>query len=470
MGPVQQNTESRLVPNGYCSYLYPSRKILAMEMAAATIKHAIAATPLLVCPGMSLSFFKIFKPKSSRSQIKNPKIKQQIQSWYNNKKQQPQDHRNGNDKKQPRVSPFRWAVAKAYLDFDKNQSQVRSIRFTKKSNTEHQDDQGFLIPAYVLQEDTIWRIPGLGSTKSGHPSAVDCPTRCGGHIARVAHGFCWRFPFPFAGSFAGPAGGSGGYVDCIAPCTVCPVYIKKKKPAVKSYHPWQQNKEYNMFIPQPVYEQGSTRDPRNASQSQPMINILSQGNMTEIKEGYRPTANPIPKGGIQTMGRKTDQARKKTCRQEDSKKWNPNHGQSPTVKMTEIKEGYRPTAEPIPKSGIQIMGRVPFSSRFQRVGSKLWVTDPNNCMPAKFNIKYNAKFNAKSSAMFAVNSNVWLKCLVWRQSSMSSWISEFKAKSKVEFSTKVGFPSLIPSLLPEFDDKINAVPYKSDYAFNSKKN
>ncbi|KAI9030969.1 hypothetical protein CLU79DRAFT_732288, partial [Phycomyces nitens] len=59
-------------------------------------------------------------------------------------------------------------------------------------------------------------------------------------------------------------------VDCIAPCTVCPVYIKKKNPAVKSYHPWQQNKEYNLFIPQPVYEQGSTRDPRNASQSQPM--------------------------------------------------------------------------------------------------------------------------------------------------------------------------------------------------------
>ncbi|KAI9012471.1 hypothetical protein CLU79DRAFT_722241 [Phycomyces nitens] len=50
--------------------------------------------------------------------------------------------RNGNDKKQPRVSPSRWAMAKAYLDFDKNQSRVRSIRFTKKSNTGHQDDQG----------------------------------------------------------------------------------------------------------------------------------------------------------------------------------------------------------------------------------------------------------------------------------------------------------------------------------------
>ncbi|KAI9012469.1 hypothetical protein CLU79DRAFT_848501 [Phycomyces nitens] len=85
--------------------------------------------------------------------------------------------------------------------------------------------------------------------------------------------------------------------------------------------------------------------------------------------------------------------------QADSKEWDPNHGQSPTVK----------------------------------------VTDPNNCMPAKFNTKYNAKFNAKSSVMFAVKFNVWLKCLVWKQSSMSSWISEFKAKSKVEFSTKLDF-------------------------------
>ncbi|KAI9020285.1 hypothetical protein CLU79DRAFT_756535, partial [Phycomyces nitens] len=58
-----------------------------------------------------------------------------------------------------------------------------------------------------------------------------------------------------------------------------PFKSRKKNPAVKSYHPWQQNKEYNLFIPQPVYEQGSTRDPRNASQYQPMINILSQGNV-----------------------------------------------------------------------------------------------------------------------------------------------------------------------------------------------
>ncbi|KAI9024283.1 hypothetical protein CLU79DRAFT_844928 [Phycomyces nitens] len=123
-------------------------------------------------------------------------------------------------------------------------------------------------------------------------------------------------------------------------------------------------------------------------------------------------------------------SRGKTHSKDDSKKLNPDHGQSPTVK----------------------------------------VTDPNNCMPTKFKTKYNAKFNAKSSVMFAVNSNVWPKCLVWKQSSMSSWISEFNAKFQVEFSTKVGFPSLIPSLLPEFDDKINAVPYKSDYAFNSKKN
>ncbi|KAI9033965.1 hypothetical protein CLU79DRAFT_714785 [Phycomyces nitens] len=168
--------------------------------------------------------------------------------------------------------------------------------------------------------------------------------------------------------------------------------------------------------------------------------------MTEIKEGYRPTSKPIPKGGIQTMG-KVPQSRDKDplpsrfqkveskpwteshC-QADSKEWDPNHGQSPTVK----------------------------------------VTDPNNCMPAKFNTKYNAKFNAKSSAMFAVKSNVWLKCLVWKQSSMSSRISEFNAKFQVEFSTKVGFPSLIPSLLPEFDDKINAVPYESNYEFDSKKN
>ncbi|KAI9010958.1 hypothetical protein CLU79DRAFT_848822 [Phycomyces nitens] len=148
--------------------------------------------------------------------------------------------------------------------------------------------------------------------------------------------------------------------------------------------------------------------------------------MAENKEGYRPTANPIPKGGIQTMGR-VPQSRKgidplpsrfqrvgskswtESHFQADSKEWDPNHGQSPTVK----------------------------------------VTDPNNCMPAKFNTKYNAKFNAKSSAMLAVKSNVWLKlfsafqstvqCLVWKQSSMSSWISEFKAKSKVEFSTKLDF-------------------------------
>ncbi|KAI9014533.1 hypothetical protein CLU79DRAFT_721634 [Phycomyces nitens] len=59
----------------------------------------------------------------------------------------------------------------------------------------------------------------------------------------------------------------------------------------------------------------------------------------------------------------------KTHYQTDSKEWNPNHGQSSTVK----------------------------------------VTDPNNYMPAKFNTKYNAKFNAKSSAMFAVKSNAWLK-------------------------------------------------------------
>ncbi|KAI9027587.1 hypothetical protein CLU79DRAFT_832955 [Phycomyces nitens] len=133
--------------------------------------------------------------------------------------------------------------------------------------------------------------------------------------------------------------------------------------------------------------------------------------------------------------------------------------------MTEIKEGHRPTAKSIPKGGIQAMSRVPQSrkgidplpSRFQKVESKPWLeshsqadskrrnpdhgqsptfkaTDPTNCISAKFNTKSNAKLNAKSSAMFAVKSNVWLKA-----SSMSSRISEFNAKFEVEFSTKLDF-------------------------------
>ncbi|KAI9005785.1 hypothetical protein CLU79DRAFT_849986 [Phycomyces nitens] len=125
----------------------------------------------------------------------------------------------------------------------------------------------------------------------------------------------------------------------------------------------------------------------------------------------------------------------------------------PASRMTELEEGYRPTAEPIPKSGIQIMGKVLQSSRFQRVESKPWVdshnqgkthcradskkwnpdhgqsptvkvTDPNNCMPTK----YNAKFNAKSSAMFAVKSNVWLKCIP-KHGSVSSLEAKFNVES-----------------------------------------
>ncbi|KAI9008884.1 hypothetical protein CLU79DRAFT_849403 [Phycomyces nitens] len=38
------------------------------------------------------------------------------------------------------------------------------------------------------------------STKSGHPSAADCPAQCGGHIVQVAHGFCWRLSLSPAGS------------------------------------------------------------------------------------------------------------------------------------------------------------------------------------------------------------------------------------------------------------------------------
>ncbi|KAI9006278.1 hypothetical protein CLU79DRAFT_780367, partial [Phycomyces nitens] len=71
-------------------------------------------------------------------------------------------------------------------------------------------------------------------------------------------------------------------VDCITPCTVSPVYIKKKIRLSNSIIRGNQNKEYNLFIPQSVYEQGSTRYPRNASQSQPMINILSQGNVKTL--------------------------------------------------------------------------------------------------------------------------------------------------------------------------------------------
>ncbi|KAI9025369.1 hypothetical protein CLU79DRAFT_718035 [Phycomyces nitens] len=141
-------------------------------------------------------------------------------------------------------------------------------------------------------------------------------------------------------------------------------------------------------------------------------------------------------------------------------------------------------------------GQDPLPSRFQKVESKSWteshsqgwnlshgqsptikVTDPNNCIPAKFKTKYNAKFNAKSSAMFAVKSNVWLKCIP-KHSSVSSLEAKFnveldfrvqgQVQSRVQY--KVGFPSLIPSLLPEFDDKINAVPYESNYEFDSKKN
>ncbi|KAI9022960.1 hypothetical protein CLU79DRAFT_845437 [Phycomyces nitens] len=212
-----------------------------------------------------------------------------------------------------------------------------------------------------------------------------------------------------------------------------------------------------------------------------VVDCIIPCTMTEIKEGYRPTAKPIPKGGIQTMG-KVPQSR-----------WNPYHGQSPTVKTTETKEGYRPTAKSIPKCGIQIMDRVPQSrkginplpSRFQKVEfrplaeshGQVKVTGPNNCMPVKFNTKYNAKFNAKSSAMFAVRSNVWLKCIP-KHSSVSSLEAKFnveldfrvqgQVQSRVKY--KVGFPSLIPSLLPEFDDKINAVPYESNYEFDSKKN
>ncbi|KAI9027445.1 hypothetical protein CLU79DRAFT_716985 [Phycomyces nitens] len=100
------------------------------------------------------------------------------------------------------------------------------------------------------------------------------------------------------------------------------------------------------------------------------------------------------------------------------------------------------------------MGIDPLQSRFQKMESRpraesySQVTDPTNCISAKLNTKSYAKFNAKSSDMFAVKSNVWLKasvlqstvqCLVCKQSSMSSWISEFNAKFEVEFSTKLDF-------------------------------
>ncbi|KAI9023606.1 hypothetical protein CLU79DRAFT_718764 [Phycomyces nitens] len=78
-------------------------------------------------------------------------------------------------------------------------------------------------------------------------------------------------------------------------------------------------------------------------------------------------------------------AQPRTHCQPDSKGRNPTHGQTPTVKMTEIEEGYKPTANPIPKGGIQPMGRVPQSrrlksrkgndplpSRFQRAESNPW--------------------------------------------------------------------------------------------------
>ncbi|KAI9025341.1 hypothetical protein CLU79DRAFT_844708 [Phycomyces nitens] len=98
--------------------------------------------------------------------------------------------------------------------------------------------------------------------------------------------------------------------------------------------------------------------------------------------------------------KKTDQARKKTCRQEDSKKWNPNHGQSPTVKMTGIKEGYRPTVKPVPKEPNLCLTKTKSQS-------------PKNQISNVYLQKSNAKFKSKSSAKFncmaqgEVRSNVW---------------------------------------------------------------
>ncbi|KAI9013430.1 hypothetical protein CLU79DRAFT_862856 [Phycomyces nitens] len=43
---------------------------------------------------------------------------------------------------QPRVSPSRWAEGKGCLDLYCDQEHIRSIRFTKKSNTGHQENQG----------------------------------------------------------------------------------------------------------------------------------------------------------------------------------------------------------------------------------------------------------------------------------------------------------------------------------------
>ncbi|KAI9022277.1 hypothetical protein CLU79DRAFT_719238 [Phycomyces nitens] len=43
---------------------------------------------------------------------------------------------------QPRVSPSRWAEGKGYLDLYCDQEHIRSVRFTKKSNTGHQENQG----------------------------------------------------------------------------------------------------------------------------------------------------------------------------------------------------------------------------------------------------------------------------------------------------------------------------------------
>ncbi|KAI9033822.1 hypothetical protein CLU79DRAFT_830189 [Phycomyces nitens] len=398
IGPVYQETESRQVPNGhpYDHRLVPHDSGNGDGSSSTNQRRKQTAKSNSQNPKAN--------SKKQKSKSKQQKAKSQNKVFElrraatplpvcpaskNTKRKQPQDHRNGNEKSSPESRHLAglwqrhtWTSTRIEAKYEASDSarnpirDIKTIRGYQQSTRELPTEQCepkqrygtrcFLIPAYVLQEDTIWRMPGLGSTKSSHPSAVDCPTSCGGHIARVAHGFCWRFPFPFAGSLAGPARGGGGYVDCVALCTVCP----------------------------PVYEQGSTRDPRNASQYQPMINIHSQGNMTEIKEGYRPTAKPIPKGGIQIMGR---------------------------------------------------------------------VTDPNNCMPAKFNTKYNAKFNAKSSAMFAVKSNVWLKF-----NAELDFRVQGQVQSRVQY--KVGFPSLIPSLLPEFDDKTNAVPYKSNYEFDSKKN
>ncbi|KAI9030765.1 hypothetical protein CLU79DRAFT_715659 [Phycomyces nitens] len=43
---------------------------------------------------------------------------------------------------QPRVSPSRWAEGKGCLDLYCDQEHIRSIRFIKKSNTGHQENQG----------------------------------------------------------------------------------------------------------------------------------------------------------------------------------------------------------------------------------------------------------------------------------------------------------------------------------------